>query len=285
MKRSISGTLPSPNIMAAMGVRYSTYAFLLLSAILMFASSFQPRVAETVKITVTDVLSPVVQAISYPIMQVTEVATAVSNLTALREENLRLTIENEKLRQWYTQALFLQDENQNLKHLLNLQIDDRLSFVTGQVLTDTGLAYVKSILVLSGKSDGIGKGDAALSGDGLIGRVEKVGRNVSRVLLVNDVNSRVPVVISGTNYNAIMKGTNTEFPLLTHITENADVQIGTEIVTSGLGGVFPTGLPVGKVSLDDNGQYIVRLYTDFNKLNYVRLVQRPIDPNLILGDL
>ncbi len=257
---------------------------MIVSLALIIVSTAQPRLADEVKISLTDITSPVVSLVSAPFMQISSFANGLNNFMAMQQQNENLRQENIKLRQWYHQALYLQSENEALRSLLNLQVDDKLSFISGHIIADAGAAFVKSVLVSAGKSDGVKKGNAVVTGDGLIGRVESTGENVSRVLLINDVNSRVPVLVSGSHHNAVLKGMNDEFPVLTYLPEDVDIKVGSEILTSGLGGIFPTGIPIGKVVMKDNKHLAVQPYADFDQMVYVRILQRPIDPNLILGD-
>jgi len=144
---------------------------------------------------------------------------------------------------------------------------------------------VKSLLVSVGREDGVRKGQAVISGDGLIGRIVEVGKSSSRVLLVSDINSRVPVLVEDSRQHAIFSGQNETSGILMHLPSESEVKIGARIVTSGQGGVFPNGLPVGVVKEVHEGRIFVEPFADFSRLMHVRIIEQPSDPNLVQGAL
>ena len=206
-------------------------------------------------------------------------------VSELRAENARLQSENTRLRDWYQKALMLESENQSLRDLLNLKVETSQKFVTSQVIADSGNAYVHSVLVSAGKKDDVRKGQAVLSGEGMVGRIIETGNNSARVLLLTDFNSRVPVLIEGTSQKAIMVGNNDNSPVLKHLPSDAEIEEGMRIVTSGHGGLFPAGLPIGRIVATDAGQHTVHLYANVNNVRYVRILDTPKDPNLRRGVL
>jgi rod shape-determining protein MreC len=119
----------------------------------------------------------------------------------------------------------------------------------------------------------------------MLGRVIEVGEKAARVLLLTDINSRVPVLIEGSNQKAILSGNNGDYLSLKHLPADSSLSEGGRIVTSGDGGIFPAGLPIGRVALNDNGKFIVKPYADLSRVSYVRIIKVPIDKNLIRGDI
>ena len=128
-----------------------------------------------------------------------------------------------------------------------------------QALKACGVTFVRSLLVLAGKSDGVIKGQAAVTGQGLVGRVTAVGERASRVLLVTDINSRIPVRVDRTRERAVLAGNNSSSPSLIYLPPETGVQVGDRIVTSGHGGVFPKGIPVGIVTVVDQRDNLDRI--------------------------
>ena len=123
-----------------------------------------------------------------------------------------------------------------------------------------------------GKADRIEKGDAVVNGEGLIGRVAEAGRRSGRVLLISDLNSRIPVVAEKSRIRAILAGDNSPSPKLAFLSPNARLDVGDRIVTSGHGGVFPSGLPVGRIASVADGVIRVEPFADFHRLEYVRII-------------
>ena len=145
--------------------------------------------------------------------------------------------------------------------------------VAARVVGDSGGAFVHSVLVNAGGQDGVRKGQAAVNGEGLVGRVAEVGERSARVLLVTDLNSRIPVLLESQRYRAILVGDNSQRPRLLYLSADAKVSPGDRIVTSGHGGVFPPGLAVGVVTLIANGDVRVQPFVDWERLEYVRLIE------------
>ena len=254
------------------GGRSSSIFFLVISAALLIISNFYPALVSQTRMKLADTTQPLLSAVSMPFHMVAEATGQVTGLADLRLENDRLIAENERLRQWYQAALQLQAENQSLQKLLNVKVDPMYSFVSARILADTGGVFAKSILINAGSNDGVKDGQAVLSGEGLMGRVLGVGKRTARILLLNDLNSRIPVLVENSGQRAILAGTNTDMPMLTKLPEGSEVQEGVRIVTSGHGGVFPPGLPVGKIVLDSDNVYRVQLFTDVETARFVRVV-------------
>lgn len=251
----------------------------------MLFSALKPQAFDGMRAGVADVFAPVLGVVSQPLQRAGLFVRDVTGLAALQADNARLSQENETLREWYQTAMLLEAENKSLRNLLNVRIEPQNTYVSARVIADSGNAYVRSLLVSAGLRDGVGKGQAVLSGDGLVGRIVEAGQTASRILLVTDMNSRVPVIVEDTLQHAIMAGTNTEMPELIHMPKDSEVADGARIMTSGHGGVFPPGLPVGRVSVDETGKRSVTLFSDVERMLYVRVVKKPDDPNLRPGAL
>lgn len=122
---------------------------------------------------------------------------------------------------------------------------------------------------------------AVLSGEGLVGRVIESGGRAARILLLTDMNSRVPVVIEGSDIRAVVAGQNSATPALIHLPRDHELQAGARIVTSGHGGLFPPGVPVGYVVLGDNGQVSVQLLAQADNLSFVRIIDRVLERTVL----
>ena len=261
------------------GGHMGSLLLLLVSIVFMGVSAVKPQVFDGARVQAQNALSPVLETVSMPFQRASAVLRDVSGIASLQATNARLEQENARLREWYQNALLLEAENKSLRSLLNLKLDPEDTFVTARVIADSGNAYVKSLLVSVGEQDGVEKGHAVLSGDGLVGRIIEAAETSARVLLVTDMNSRVPVVVADTTQHAIMAGTNTQRPELVHLPQDSEIAEGAYIVTSGYGGVYPAGLPVGRVVSDEKGRKRVELLSDLGRLQYVRIIQKKEDEN------
>jgi len=256
------------------------YFLIIISFILLISSFVIPSSFSGVKTKSVDIFSPLISFIGKPFQVVSDNISSVSGVASLRAENANLKSENIRLKEWYQTALMLQAENQSLQKLLNVKVNTHQNYITTRVLSDNNANFVKTILISSGKSEGVKKNQAVLSGEGMIGRVIEAGENSARILLLTDVNSRLPIMIEGTNQKAILQGTNDDNPILKHLPNEINVLNEARIVTSGDGGLFPASLPVGRLIKNDTG-YAVKLYGEIDKISFVRVVDTTSPKNLI----
>ena len=231
-----------------------------------------PEVAEGARGAAADVMAPILDLLSRPSASAAQAIDSVRDLGRLREENARLKTEYARLLQWQTVARRLDQENRGLRELLNLVPDPKARFLTARVVGGSGGAFVRSILVAAGSRDGVRKNQAVITGEGLIGRVSEVGERAARVLLLSDINSHIPVFVERTRERAVLFGNNSNRMDLHYLPPDVAATVGDRIVTSGHGGTFPPGLPVGVITAIENGQVQVRPFVDWEQVEYVRLV-------------
>jgi len=244
----------------------------LLSAAMVIVDRADRALFERVRSAATDAAAPALDALSRPLAAAADAVERVRGVVALYRDNARLVEENERLAHWQQAALRLGAENQRLRELLRLVPNEAVSYATGRVIANSGGTYVRSLLIDAGSDEGVARGQAALTGDGLVGRVTEIGTRAARVLLVTDLNSRVPVQIENSGQRAILAGDNSERPQLIYLDGTVPVRIGDRVVTSGQGGVFPPGLPVGIVAGVDGKLARVDPYVDLNRVDYLRIV-------------
>jgi rod shape-determining protein MreC len=248
-----------------MGLVLATVGILILGNVdAQFMESFRAHV--------TDTVAPILDAVSRPVESVSRAVGHVRELADLRKENDRLRQNEARLLQWQSAARWLEAENQILKGLLKFVPSLEPSFITGRVIADTGGAFAHSLILNAGDRDGVAKGQAAMTGRGLVGRVTGVGTRSARILLITDLNSRIPVLAGPNRTRAILAGNNSDKPRLIHLRSGETVTTGDRIVTSGHGGVFPPGLPVGVVTSVNDSGIGVQPFVERDRLEYVRLL-------------
>jgi rod shape-determining protein MreC len=249
------------------------FLFLVIAAFaLMLLGKADTLLVERARTIVTDAMAPVLEVLARPVDTIGDMVDQAQELTDLRADNAELRRENERLRNWQAAAQKLEVENAALRELSHLTAEPGMRFVTARVIGDPGGAFVRSVLVNAGSRDGLAKGQAALTSSGLAGRVAEVGQRSARVLLLSDINSRVPIVVGAARNRAILAGDNTNQPRLLYLTPGSEVNPGDQVVTSGNGGVFPPGLPVGVVILVDETVMRVQPFVDWAHMEYVRIV-------------
>lgn len=257
------------------GGQISGVILLGLSLVLVLVTAARPGLVDAPRRAVQGAIVPVVEPLSLPFTAVAEWLDYLFSLTRLKTEVEQLRTENKRLEEWYNSAQLLQAENQSLRDLLKVKLEPGLDFQTARVVADTGGPYTQTILINVGLRDDIRKGDAVLAGEGLIGRVTDVLDDTSEVLLMTDLNSRIPVRVEGSNIQAILTGTNSQSMILTRLPEGTILNNDQRVMTSGVGGVFPPDLPVGRVRLLKNDRIALAPYADFGRLMYVRVVKMP----------
>jgi rod shape-determining protein MreC len=269
----------------SLGARAAPLVMILAAVTLMAAHRAGALPLESLRVTVTDLVAPVLTAISKPFSAAADSFDGVQTLRQLKAENIRLTEENARLRQWYEEALRMQAENRSLRELLNVKADPDITFVTTRVVSDPGGAFVKSVLLPVGRADNIRKGNAVMSGKGLVGRVMEAGRHSSRVLLVTDLNSRIPVIVQNTRTKAILAGKNTDMLSLERLPIDSGLAPGQRVVTSGDGGQLPPDIPVGTIVSVGKEGIVVQPLADIDILTHVQVVNAAIDDSLVTGDI
>ncbi|MDE1900618.1 MAG: rod shape-determining protein MreC [Alphaproteobacteria bacterium] len=221
---------------------------------------------------VMDTVAPVLDAVARPVAAVESLAASIHDTLALRADNERLRAENAHLVEWQNAVVQLEKENRDLRNLLHFKAEPGSAYISARVIADTGGAYARSLIVTAGKTDGVRDGMAAMTGDGLVGRVAETGDWSSRVLMITDLNSRIPVIVAETGDRAILAGDNSSQPKLLFLPRDAAVRDGMHILTSGHGGVFPPDLPVGTLHETAQGEVDVVPSADLGRINDIRLI-------------
>ncbi len=258
------------------------FLFLVLAAFgIMLLSKAETIVVEKVSTVVVDVFAPIMDVLSRPAAAINDSVKTVRELAALREENIRLKSENQRLLIWQEAARRLDSQNLALKSLLDFKTGPKSQSIATRVIADSGGAFVRSVVVNAGERDGVRKGQAAVSGAGLAGRVATAGYRSARVLLITDINSRVPVLIESSRDRAILAGDNSRQPRLIFLPANASVKAGDRVVTSGHGGVFPPGLQVGQIVSSPDGVFRIKPFVSFRQLEFLRLIDYATAPPVI----
>lgn len=249
-------------------------ALLIAAALgLMILSRADNAAIERLRLGVTDAAAPVLSALSQPVAAVRRGVENVNQLVYLQRDNQRLHEENERLRRWQASARELERENAAYRALLSVRNEPRVSSITTRVIADSGAPFVRTVVFASGTRDGVQNGQALVTGEGLVGRVVAAGRRASRALLLTDLNSRVPVVVESSRHRGVLTGDNSAQPKLGFLPANARVAIGERVVTSGDGGLFPPGIPVGVITAIGDSGVRVQPLVDWDRLEYVRVLR------------
>jgi rod shape-determining protein MreC len=238
----------------------------------------------SLRIWIADKVGPVIHVVSAPVETARETASEVQSYFALKQQVETLMRENQALKDWEQQARTLKSENESLRALLKMTPSPRVTFISAPVIADASSGFVRGVIALAGRENGVVKGQAAMVGNGMVGRVQDVGERVSRVMLLTDINSRLPILIERTRDQAVLAGNNSDQPDVNYLPRDADIKVGDHVVTSGVGGAFPRGLPVGEVAEISEGKIYVQPFADLGRLEFIRMVDYGL-PGVLSEDL
>lgn len=231
-----------------------------------------PRV-ERFRMALIDRFVPSMDWAMAPVTWGVDRISSFQSYSRVLEQNQELRRELQQMKAWREAALQLEQKNAKLLDLNQVRLDPRLTHVTGVVMADSGSPFRQSVLLNVGERDGIRDGWATMDGLGLVGRISGVGRSVSRVVLLTDPSSRVPVTVQPSGQRAILAGDNTELPPLDFLEKSDLVRPGDRVVTSGDGGVFPAGLLVGQVVQGADRRLRLAPSADYMRLEFLRILR------------
>lgn len=262
-------------------------AFLVCASLVVIGRSDNPKLAP-VREGIMTVAGPVLDAFSQPAQVWKDARQWWSDVSHMRADNARLRQENDALKHWQSVAMALEAENKELRRAIGYHPVNDTAYVGARIISYNESAVGHSLLIDAGFEDGVRAYQAVIGPDGLIGRTTNVMGHTARVLLLTDMNARVPVVGASSREKAMLAGTGEGMPQLTFVNPNSQLAVGELLVTSEDGGVLPAGIAVGKVfsRSEKNGavDMRVRVTADAKKVTYVRVVSHntPLEqaPNL-----
>jgi len=252
--------------------------FVSLALLVMWRSN-NPRL-ERLRMGLADSVLPTMGWLNQPVEFIDGMTRDYRNFIDVYNQNRTLRREIQRLRAWRETARQLEEENAQLRALNNVRLAPHTTFVTGDVMADSGGPFLQSALVNVGRRDGVIDGAAAVDGSGLVGRVVGIGEHATRLLLLTDFSSRVPVLVQPSGRRAILAGDGTPAPKMEFVENPDEVKPGDPVRTSGEGGVFPPDLPVGRLVALPGGAWRVALNADYARLEFVRLLRYAPDTRI-----
>lgn len=259
----------SKDLFASRAGRWTFASLVFLSLLFLVLGRIEHPAVKRLSVWVDTVSSPLLSVLSRPVDRIDALFDWAASLTSLVAENSRLKSENERLLQWQATALALERENDRLRALLNAPRLHRQRVATARVIGVTGGPFVRTVLINAGHTDGVTGDQPVVDTLGLVGRVFDVGPNAARVLLVTDLNSRIPVRLQRSGASAIARGRNDRLIELSFLPPDADVAVGDAVVTTGDGGIFQPDLLVGHVQTVEGGAILVLPVALLDRLEFV----------------
>jgi rod shape-determining protein MreC len=243
-----------------------------LAVALILIGKAQSSLFDHARATVTDWAAPALKVARAPLVGLDRFMGSIGEIFSVYQENLRLKDENARLRQWRNAAVALEDRVKRYQLLLRAVPDPMLSSVMARVIGRSNQPFLQTMILDAGKVQGVKPGQAVIDARGMIGRIFLAGNHTSWVILLTDLNSRIPVHIEPGNAQAIMAGDNTGAPILDLLQQRVVLKPGAQVVSSGDGGLLPPGLAIGTVVADPAGGYRVVLLADSSASEDVNVV-------------
>jgi rod shape-determining protein MreC len=187
-------------------------------------------------------------------------------------ENRRLKRELSEMQAWRDDAIALKNVNARYEAMLGIRTEPPVPLQTARSIADSRGPFSRARLIDSGSAKGVKIGNPVINEHGLVGRIVGTSVNVSRMLLLTDVASRTPVLVDRTDARALLTGDGSNNPRLEFVRGAGSVQAGDRILSSGDGGGFPRGVPIGVAAKGIDGSWRVKLFSDQGAIDYVRVM-------------
>ncbi len=255
--------------------RFSLLALIIISCIFIFIETVDSKPLKYVRSFIKDAIYRGSLIVSLPSEGLGNFTNYVSEHINLYKNYNSLKKENEDLKQNISKSDFLELENAQLRKLIEEQVESTSNLVSARVMIDKQSPYLNSFVINIGSNKSIKNGMAVLDGNNFIGRIVDVNFFSSRVLLISDLNSKIPIIVEPSGNHGILSGHGLEKTTIEYLPENHNIKKEDTVYTSGKEGIFSPGMPIGKVEIDDD-KFKVRLFSNLNQITFV---------NVNLGDL
>jgi len=250
--------------------RFSLLALIILSITLIFLETIETKPLNGIRSFVKDVIYRGAAVSSYP-------SKSLSNIYGFMEDHLNLynnynelVKENDELKNNISKSDFLELENSQLRRLIDEQVESESNLVSARVILDKQSPYLNSFVINVGGNKNIKNGMAVLDGKNFIGRIVDVNYFSSRVLLISDLNSKIPILSEPSGSHAILSGHGTSEPTLEYLPENHTIQNGDKIYTSGKEGIFTPGIVIGEAKIEKETTKVL-LFSDLGQITFVNI--------------
>ena len=259
--------------------KFSLLTLIFLSLVVIVLGSFNFKAIQYIKIGVNEVIYRSSFIASIPENYFKDLNIIINEHLSVYDQYKKNEIELKKLKEKKLSNDFLILENNKLRELINETIQSK--DVYAKVLVDKDSPYLKSIILNKGSKDNVKIGMAIVDKSYLVGKIIEVNYTSSRALLLSDLNSKIPVLLEPIDIHAVLSGTGKNHGVIEYTKEEYKQKLNNDeiiVYTSGYGGLFKPGLPVGKIITTNlNKDNEVNFFSDFRQLDYVKIVAYEID--------
>ena len=250
--------------------KFSLLSLILLSIVVIILSNINFKPVQLIKIGINEIIYRSSYIVSKPENYIEKLNLKIKNHLNINENLEDVKSELENLKQEKITNTFLKSENEKLRNLINENINS--DEILAKVLIDRESPFLKSIILNKGTKDNVKMGMAVIDGVYLVGQIIEVNYSNSRALLLSDLNSKIPSVLVPQNIQAVVSGTGKNYGIIEHTKDDIEGdlnKIDTTIYTSGLGGLFKPGIPIGKIYKDSENK--VDFFSDFTQLDFIKI--------------
>ena len=248
-----------------------------LAIALILIGKAQSSLFDRARTDIVDWMRPALVATRAPIEAVSRWLGSIGEIFVVYQENLKLKEENARLRQWQNTAIVLNDRIKRYQLLLHAAPDPELTSVVAQVIGRASHPFQQTMILDAGSDNGVKPGQAVVDQRGMIGTIFLTGKRTSWVILLTDLNSRVPISAGSQSVQAIMAGDNTQEPVIQALPQRVQLKPGDQVVSSGDGDILPSGIPIGIV-VPDGERYRVALFADQSTAQDVQILDFKLPP-------
>ena len=252
--------------------RFSLIVLIVFSIIFLTLGRFNFTAIDYVKISIREIVYRSSFIVSVPENYLKKTYQNIQNHYIIYNDYFEIKSEIKELKAQSTTNNFIIAENKRLKKIVDDYVAESEEIVA-KVLIDKKSPFLRSIIINKGSKNNIKLGMAVLDGNYLIGKVVEVNYLTSRILLLSDLNSKIPVTIDPGAFQSILSGTGQNNGVIQYLKENYTIEENSTVYTSGSGGLFKAGIPIGKIKIGElNKKNEVDFFSDFSQLRFVKIM-------------
>ena len=250
--------------------RFSLFALTIISILLIFLETIDTKPLNRIRSFIKDIVYRSAVVATYPIKIFSGSGNIIKSHFNLYHKYDELIKKNKELKNQISTSDFLELENSQLRQLISEQVESKSNLLSARVMLDEQSPYLNSFIINIGSNKDIKNGMAVLDGKNFIGRIVDVNFFSSRVLLVTDLNSKIPIISEPSGDHAILSGRGDNNPTLEYLSENNKIQDSDKIYTSGREGIFAPGIIIGEVKRKVD-KIEIELYSELNQITFVNI--------------
>ena len=258
--------------------KFSLITLIFLSILIIILSNLNFKLIQDIRIGINEVIYRSSYFVSIPENKLGQLKIKLSEHLTLYDDYKSIKKELEDLKQNKLSADYLKLENEKLRSLINENVSS--NEILAKVITDKDSPFLKSVILNRGSKDNVKLGMAVMYNSFLVGQIIEVNFTNSRALLLSDLNSKIPVIVQPPSIQAVSSGTGKDYGIIEFTKDDINYDLSEQdriIYTSGLGGMFKSGIPIGRIYKDSGNKII--FFSDFSQLDYVKIVKFNLSKN------